>query len=476
MKNKINWIKIGLLVLMVAGIMSVTGSVLANGGSYEIDWWSVDGGAGTITGGEYELVGVVGQPDAGETASGGDYNLTGGFIPGLSEPTVVFYPEMDVLGKGYSIPDGDSIPSIEDDTDFGSVDVDSGTVVHTFTIENSGDGDLNLAGIPHVQISGTHAVDFTVTSQPSSPVAASGGTTTFEITFDPDAEGVRESNISIANDDSDENPYTFAIQGTGTIPASRTPLADFDGDGDTDLSVFRPSTGKWYIKDQFQVKYGMSGDIPVPGDYDGDRDWDVAVFRPSTGKWYVKDQYQVNYGMSGDIPVPGDYDGDGDWDVAVFRPSTGKWYVKDQFQVNYGMSGDIPSPGDYDGDGDWDVAVFRPSTGRWYVKDQYQVKYGLSGDIPVPGDYDGDGDWDVAVFRPSVGKWYIKDQYQVKYGMSGDIPVPGDYDGDGDWDVAVFRPSTGKWYVKDQFQVNYGMSGDFPLPVRDTNGDGDPYQ
>ena len=94
----------------------------------------------------------------------------------------------------------------------------------------------------------------------------------------------------------------------------------------------------------------------------------------------------------------------------------------------------------------------------------------------MPGDYDGDGDWDVAVFRPSTGKWYIKDQYQVKYGMSGDIPVPGDYDGDGDWDVAVFRPSTGKWYVKDQYQVNYGMSGDFPLPVRDTNGDGDPYQ
>ena len=163
MKNKINWIKIGLLVIMAAGILFVTGSVLANGGSYEIDWWSVDGGAGTSTGGDYELVGVAGQPDAGETASGGDYTLTGGFIPGLSEPAVVFYPEMDVLGKGYSIPDGDSTPSIEDDTDFGSTEVDGGTVVHTFTIENTGDGDLNLAGIPYVQIAGTNAADFTVT-------------------------------------------------------------------------------------------------------------------------------------------------------------------------------------------------------------------------------------------------------------------------------------------------------------------------
>jgi len=234
--------------------------------------------------------------------------------------------------------------------------------------------------------------------------------------------------------------------------------------GDTDISVFRPSTMMWYIKDQYQVKYGISGDIPVPGDYDGDGDWDVAVFRPSTGRWYIKDQYQVNYGMSGDIPVPGDYDGDGDWDVAVFRPSIGTWLIKDQYQVKYGISGDIPEPGDYDGDGDWDVAVFRPSTGRWLIKDQYQGHHGMNGDIPVPSDYDGNGDWEVAVFRPSTVRWYIKDQYQVNYGMSGDIPVPGDYDGDGDLEVAVFRPSTGKWYVKDQYQVEFGMSGDIPVP------------
>jgi hypothetical protein len=124
-------------------------------------------------------------------------------------------PEMEVEGKGISISDGDSSPSSTDDTDFREVDVDGGTVVHTFTIENTGTAELTLSGDPKVQITGTHAGDFTVTAQPSSPVGASGGTTTFDVTFDPSAEGVRQAEVSIANDDSDEDPYNFAIQGTG---------------------------------------------------------------------------------------------------------------------------------------------------------------------------------------------------------------------------------------------------------------------
>jgi len=128
------------------------------------------------------------------------------------------FPEMDVQGNGQSISDGDSTPSSLDDTDFGFVAVDAGIVAHIFTIENTGGGDLNLTDSPEVTISGVDANDFTVTSQPTSPVAANGGTTTFEVTFDPSAAGLREAQVNIANDDSDENPYTFDIQGTGTVP------------------------------------------------------------------------------------------------------------------------------------------------------------------------------------------------------------------------------------------------------------------
>ena len=130
-------------------------------------------------------------------------------------------PEIAVTGNSVDIADGDSTPSSTDHTDFGSQATFTGTVSRTFTITNSGLGALTLSGTPKVTVSGTNAADFTVTSQPSSPVAASG-TTTFTVQFDPSASGVRTAALSIANDDSDENPFNFSIQGTGTGAASQT--------------------------------------------------------------------------------------------------------------------------------------------------------------------------------------------------------------------------------------------------------------
>lgn len=47
--------------------------------SYEISWWTVDGGGGTSSsGGDYALGGTIGQPDAGASSSG-DYVLSSGF-------------------------------------------------------------------------------------------------------------------------------------------------------------------------------------------------------------------------------------------------------------------------------------------------------------------------------------------------------------------------------------------------------------
>ena len=126
-------------------------------------------------------------------------------------------PEMNVKWtSGPSIASGDMTPSTVDGTDFGSVDVASGNIVRTFTIENMGNANLILNGLPIVSISGAHAADFSVTANPISPIIP-GSSTTFNLSFDPSASGLRVATVSISNNDSDENPYIFAIQGTGTI-------------------------------------------------------------------------------------------------------------------------------------------------------------------------------------------------------------------------------------------------------------------
>ncbi len=134
--------------------------------------------------------------------------ITGG---GLRPPE----PEIDIRGNGTTISDGDSSPSSSDHTDFGSAEAGSGTLVRTFTIDNLGDSELTLTGgVPLVSLSGAAAGDFSVTQDPAGTVAA-GGSTSFQVTFAPTAAGTRSAVVSIANDDSDENPYSFAIQGTG---------------------------------------------------------------------------------------------------------------------------------------------------------------------------------------------------------------------------------------------------------------------
>ncbi len=255
---------------------------------------------------------------------------------------------------------------------------------------------------------------------------------------------------------------------TGKINRIGEPEADFDGHRDTDVSVFRPSTGLWYVQDGLAVGWGTSGDIAVPGDYTGDGTTDLAVFRPSTGTWYVRNGIAANFGTSGDVPVPGDYNGDGTTDLAVFRPSTSTWFVRGGVSATFGTSGDIPVPGDYNGDGTTDIAVFRPSTGTWFVRNGASLPFGTLGDIPVPGDYKGTGASQFAVFRPSTGQWFVQGGPTVVWGVSGDVPVPGDYDHDGKTDYAVFRG--GLWYIHlasgvGNIVTGFGVGTDIPLPL-----------
>ncbi|MBK9337260.1 MAG: choice-of-anchor D domain-containing protein [Lewinellaceae bacterium] len=132
-------------------------------------------------------------------------------------------PEIAVSCNATAIADGDDTPDPSDCTNFGCAQLTGGMVEFTYTITNDGSCDLTLNGSPLVLVSGLHAGDFTVTEQPLATVTANGGMTTFKIEFDPSAPGDRYATVIIANDDSDENPFTFEIQGTGTDVVAQCP-------------------------------------------------------------------------------------------------------------------------------------------------------------------------------------------------------------------------------------------------------------
>lgn len=114
--------------------------------------------------------------------------------------------EINILGNGVSIADGDIAPNITDNTEFLS-----GSYTHVFTLENTGTTPLTL-GSNALTVTGANASDFIVTDQPDSIVPA-GGNTEFTILFAPGSSGWRSATINIANDDCNESNYDFAVQG-----------------------------------------------------------------------------------------------------------------------------------------------------------------------------------------------------------------------------------------------------------------------
>ncbi len=290
------------------------------------------------------------------------------------------------------------------------------------------------------------------------------------------------------------NTYV-AGQGDCLAPPASDSAADFDFDGDSksDISVWRPGNGVWYIfkslDSGFNIfQFGQSGDRPVAADFDGDGMADAAVYR--NGSWYVLHSSDgsfssMQFGLSTDLPASADFDGDGKADIAVFRPQTGTWFINRSSDggfaaVQFGLNGDVPVPADYDGDGKADVNLFRPSNGAWYRLNSSNgafaaVQFGQNGDKPVRGDFDGDSKTDVAVFRPTTGSWYILRSSNgafsaSSFGILDDVPTPGDFDGDGISDIAVFRPGNGVWFKLNSSDgsfsaVSFGTANDVPAPA-----------
>jgi len=245
----------------------------------------------------------------------------------------------------------------------------------------------------------------------------------------------------------------WGYKGVKTVPG------DFNGDGTSDLSVYDLKNGQWYInaigsKNKGMpmgilasgMQWGFPGAVPVSGDYDGDGISDLGVYYPVNGSWYIRSMagaslhFGTQWGYKGANPVTGDYNKDGLADLAVYDAQTGMWYIrlitnkvvasfKMAAQVmtvaqQWGFQGSTAVPGDYNGDGRADLAVYSRFDGRWYIlalggasipKNMpgpkvlaYQRNWGFAGAIPVPGDFNGDGISDLAVYNPADGKWYIQ--------------------------------------------------------------------
>ena len=140
----------------------------------------------------------------------------------------------------------------------------------------------------------------------------------------------------------------------------------------------------------------MANDILAPADYDGDGKSEIAVYRPSNGVWYFLQSSNgfkaIQWGIASDKVVPADYDGDGKFDIAVYRD--GVWYVQKSngtgnIIVQFGISSDLPTSADYDGDGKADFAVYRD--GIWYLQQTTNgisiSQFGQSGDKPIANSF-----------------------------------------------------------------------------------------
>jgi hypothetical protein len=195
-------------------------------------------------------------------------------------------------------------------------------------------------------------------------------------------------------------------------------VADYDGDGRTDFAVFRKGAGPgsqavWYIRRSSDsgvsvIHWGTtgadinSGDVPVPSDYDGDGQTDLAVYRygaiSPNNSYLIRQSSDLGYRVqrwgtfSTDFTLPGDFDGDGKGDFVAARTGGSQtsplgWWILHSSTgnmrfVQWGITSDLPLVGDYDGDGRADVGIYRKGATAG-AQSYYWINQSLTGSTRV---------------------------------------------------------------------------------------------
>jgi hypothetical protein len=359
-----------------------------------------------------------------------------------------------------------------------NVTVQAGARTVTWNVAGTAAAPVNAANVK-ISYSNDGGLTFPTTLLASTP---NDGTESVNIPVG-DTTTARIKIEAVGNIFFDMSDVNFTVSGVVLPLGARS---DFDGDGKTDYSVFRPSDGNWYVNRStagfLAVNWGLATDTLIPGDYDGDQKTDTAIWRPSATPG-VQDVHilksngfvytAAEWGDPGDVAAFADYDGDGKTDYGVYRATTTSWLVfgstSGAVTTVFGTPGITPVTGDFDLDGKSDFTTF--NAGSWSTKLSstgavQNQSLGTTGSIPVVADYNGDGRDEYAVFNTN-GTWQISTAFlPINWGLGSDIPVPGDYDGDGKDDVGVFR--NGDWYILQSTAgytaFHWGLGTDKPVP------------
>jgi hypothetical protein len=157
--------------------------------------------------------------------------------------TTVTAPEINVKGiiaANPSILDGSLVPSGLNNTLFATVIV-GGSQAKVFRIENTGNAILTISSMAFV---GGNPGDFTLSGIALPLNIAAGTFQDFTVTFSPLAAGVRNTTVTINNNDSSESIYDFVIQGNGTVIALVDINVRGNGNSIPDNSLF-PTGTNW---------------------------------------------------------------------------------------------------------------------------------------------------------------------------------------------------------------------------------------
>jgi FKBP-type peptidyl-prolyl cis-trans isomerase len=206
----------------LASVLTGTAVTISGSSSFTVSPLTLNGNTGTFS--------VTYTPSKGQTAatvtihnvSASQPNLTFGVQ--ATGPTGVNSgtgPKISVIGDNEfaSIPIGNGSTATDAQqlwTNFGDNAIGGNTsVTRTYKITNNGTTNLTFLGGTPVTVSGAASADYTVTSQPTGPIAP-GASADFTITFAPKTPGTRQAIVTINSNDS-QNPYTFLITGNGLV-------------------------------------------------------------------------------------------------------------------------------------------------------------------------------------------------------------------------------------------------------------------